>query len=310
MDEIISLPAVRERSIIINCGTRLTSSLAILSTLSYIDMPLLVIDCPTQKEKNEELTDYKFLQILQKQHNFDLIQMPLSTHGDTLDKLFKYLRAEHICLIDSDVEILNHDGIKLMRQFANDEKIFKKKDKIFGSGFVRPASKGLPPRDGWYHMERMWIPFTYLKTSIVRNIINKGYSFNIIKEYNDFYFNAKISRLVFNVLVKLKRKYPQSLYKLFNLFFIPFRRSFNGYKPSLIEYDTGSKIHETLCKKGYLFLGAPFYVSEYYCLHFIGVTRNLLHENEPVSSSIKSLESYIKTRLNEKYSFDFDTFNK
>lgn len=43
---ISEIPYSSERAVIVNVHTLLCTTLAILSTRRYMDMPLLVIDCP------------------------------------------------------------------------------------------------------------------------------------------------------------------------------------------------------------------------------------------------------------------------
>lgn len=307
------MPFAKERAVIINCGTRLTTTLAILSALRYLGMPVLVVDCPIKRNSiggmEADTSDLQYLSRLKALYSFDLVQLPLRAHGDTLDYLFLNLQAEYVCLIDSDLEILNSDGISFMRRYADDGKIFGQKQKIFGSGFVQVSGKGLPPQEGWFHMERMWIPFTYLKVDLMKRMILKGKSFNITHEYNDFPANQKVGERIFHLLRRIERKFPKTVYRASSAVFHLFRRPYGKSRPSLVAYDTGSKIYESLEDDGYLFIGTSFYVADYYCRHFGGATRQRIYPGDPVAARVGDVGAYVKERLCKEYSFNYEKFD-
>lgn len=171
--QINDLPYFRERAVIINVNTLLCTTLAILSAERYLDMPMLVIDCPLNGK-----SDYDNLKKLQKEHQFELLQLPLKNHGSTLDDLMLNLKSDYICLVDSDVEILNDRAIRFMRELMFDTMLTP--DQVFGSGMIQVGGFGLPPMERYFHKERMWIPLTYLNRVLVAEEIKSGTSFNII----------------------------------------------------------------------------------------------------------------------------------
>ena len=48
INNLSDLPRSRERAVIINVGTKIVSPLALLSTLRYAGMPVLLIDCESK----------------------------------------------------------------------------------------------------------------------------------------------------------------------------------------------------------------------------------------------------------------------
>ena len=280
----------KEYGVIINCGTRLSTTLAILSALRYLNMPLLVVDCklPTA---NEDDLDFDYLKKLQKTNDFMLISLPLRKHGETLDNIFTQLNTEYICLIDSDVEILNADAIKYMR-------LHSRQEKVFGTGFTHgPHNKPKGLRNGYY-AERMYIPFTFLSVAYCKQAIKAGVSFNIVKVWNDFPCHTKSSQLIYKYLTK---------YKFFDSIINLFRKNYDGYKPSVILQDTGANVYKYLKNKGLYFIGFPRYAENLYIIHFDGITRNTLN-GDTLGTKLNSVEMVIKQRLMALYGFDFDNF--
>lgn len=174
---LLDMPFTQERAIIINVNTLQCTTLAILSTLRYMDMPLLVVDCPLHGE-----SDIESLRKLQQQYDFDLISMPLRQHGDTLDDIFLHLQTEWIYLVDSDIEVLNNDALHLMRAMRKHNEISE--TRIFGIGMRQVSGYGMPPQERYFHAERMWIPYCCLHTTLVKHAIEEGGSFNIYAKQN------------------------------------------------------------------------------------------------------------------------------
>ncbi|MFM7461135.1 MAG: hypothetical protein ACKO15_09910, partial [Burkholderiales bacterium] len=100
---------VRERAIIINCSTKLVTTLALMSALRYAGMPVLLIDCDSTDGSQA------WFRGLAAQHEFDLAFAPLRSHGETLDQIFAASRDDSIMLIDSDLEILQDDLLPKLR---------------------------------------------------------------------------------------------------------------------------------------------------------------------------------------------------
>lgn len=289
-----------ERAVIINCGTLMCTTLAILSSLKYLHIPLLVIDC---KGDNVE-GDFIALNKLKQKYEFELVEMPLMSHGSLLDRLFLYLKSDYIYLVDSDVEILNEDACCVLRKVQASTLVSK--ENVFGYGFTQCAGLGLPPFERVFHMERMWIPLVCLNRHLIAKYIECGYSFNICSRSNFYY--PKIS----SMLVKIRNKFNKSRIVVFGVFFDNvlslFRKKHISKKIDKYDYDTGALLYEKMINDGLHYIGYNFYSYPYFCSHYCGVTRNKLYDNEPVSTSEQKIEVLIKTRLVEKFNFRYDDF--
>lgn len=175
---LLDIPFSGERAVIVNVHTLLCTTLAILSTRRYMDMPLLVIDCPLNGS-----SDAVALRKLQTKYDFDLICLPLRRHGDTLDDLFMHIKSEWIYLIDSDVEVLNGEALHMMRTMRQKNQVMEK-NQIFGVGMKQTSGYGVRMQRHMYYKERMYIPYCCQNVALVREEIERGCSFNIASKTN------------------------------------------------------------------------------------------------------------------------------
>lgn len=289
------LPYKYERVVIINVNTLLCTTLAILSAKRYVNMPLLVIDCPLNGK-----SDFANLQKLSADYNFELLQMPLQQHGTTLDELFTNLNSDFICLVDSDLEILSNKAINLMRDMMHRSMI--EEERVFGSGMIQPFGFGLPPLEHYVHKERMWIPLTYLNRKLIKSEIDNGVSFNITSVANHkLKFLPKLRKAANRLNLSLIRKGVDWLMEIG-------RKQFKGRKIDIIHYDTGAFLYETMNNKGFHFIGWSFYAYPIFCTHYCGITRSQMYENEPVASQLDDLSAVIKSRLMNEYQFFYESY--
>lgn len=297
---LLDIPFAQERTIIINVHTLRCTTLAILSTLRYMDdIPLLVVDCPLNGE-----SDIESLRLLQKYYDFDLISMPLRQHGDTLDDVFMHLQAEWIYLVDSDIEVLNSDALHLMREMRKHNEISS--ERIFGVGMRQVSGYGLPPQERYFHAERMWIPYCCLHTPLVKRTIENGGSFNICAKKNYTIVGGAI-RKVRNRLLKYG---CNRLANITDWIMSAFRYGHKERKIDTILYDTGALLYENMRDSGLHYMDMSFYCNPAFVTHFCGVTRNAMYENEPVSTNIYAVEEVIKDRLKYIYQFEYNFFEK
>lgn len=276
----------------INVGTKWVSTLALLSALRYLDMPVLLIDCESDDGSLEHF------RALQSTYDFDLCQLPLRPHGTTLDHVFDTLRADQIWLLDSDAEIVSRTYVDVMATSLADER-------VFGAGFVH-AFQWLAyhqfglygERTSLYH-ERMWIPFTALKTSEIAAARRAGRSFLDHEVFNDFPPNLYLSKLLHN---RLRR---QSTANLRLRFLDPFRRPYNNVKPSHLYYDTGASVYEYLkTTQGKLFAGIDARLAGPHVVHQHGVTRAKLTGDLRNATGPAAIEAHIFGRLRDVYGLD------
>jgi hypothetical protein len=293
LSEIGLLPAFKTLIVIINVDTKFSTTLALLSAKRQSHYDILLIDC----SKNE--LELKFFEKLQERYKFYLIKLPLKIHGETLDFVFKNVNAEYILLLDSDAEIINFS-------FFENELLFEKD--TFGVGFIHGPNRmdqgDMKGGKFSYYQERMYIPCVLLKTSIIIEAINNGYSFAAKKIYNDFPFIPFISHLL----------YFRFYFKFFQKHDIPFlkyfRRRYNDfYRPSMVYYDTGAEIFMFLkYKLGYNFIGLPVKFHDRYFNHYHGITRKVMNNADDNSSDYKIVINEIVDKLVKKYQFDRELF--
>ncbi|HEX9100597.1 MAG TPA: hypothetical protein VF997_00265 [Polyangia bacterium] len=251
----------REQAVIINVGTRLPTTLALLSALRHAGMPVLLVDC---ESKDDSLAWFTRLMAT---HDFDLLCAPLKPHGRTLDWLFANVRAEQLLLVDSDVELLGPDALAFMRQFIDDHR-------TFGAGFVDEAGFLVNERgflhNAYYH-ERPWIPLSLFKVSMVREALAHGCSFADKVVFND---------VAGGLLTRVARRARESLPALERLGVrVPaaLRTAYNGWRPELVYYDTGAEVYEHLkFQRERYYVGIPAHFAPRYVTHFSGVSRNVV----------------------------------
>ncbi len=294
---ISEIPYSPERAVIVNVHTLLCTTLAILSTKRYMDMPLLVIDCPLNGQSDAEA-----LRRLQKDYSFDLICLPLRQHGDTLDDLFLHIQSDWVYLVDSDIEILSAEALQMMRTLRSHSLI--EESRIFGCGMKQVSGYGLPPMEHTFHAERMWIPYCCLHVPLVRQEIETGMSFNIIAKSNLGTMGGGIRK----VRNKLHKHGLHRLAQWTDGCMSLFRKRYEGHRIDDTLYDTGALLFESLMAKGYHYMDWSFYAYPAYATHFCGVTRSAMYSNEPVAVGMDDIKQTIIQRLKELYQFDYGTY--
>ncbi|HWE30897.1 MAG TPA: hypothetical protein VHB97_22975 [Polyangia bacterium] len=272
LSDIGQLPQRREQAIIINVGTRLTTTLALVSALRHAGMPVLLVDCESKDDSLAYFTS------MLATHDFDLLSAPLKPHGGTLDWLFAHVRAETVLLVDSDLEILGPDILAFMRRFIDDAA-------TFGCGFIDGPGWLVGERgflhNAYYH-ERPWMPLAMFKVSLVREALAAGCSFVDKVVFNDFVSRGLLTRVMrraHETLPLLRRvgvRVPGAL-----------RTAYNGWRPEIVYYDTGAEVYEQLrFRREKLFVGIPAHFHARYATHFFGVSRNVVQGGGTALDSI------------------------
>ena len=285
LKNISQLTASKHQAVIINVSTKSVTTLALLSVLRFAAMPVLVIDCESQDGSFDHFTR------LMKVHDFDLLAAPLKKHGNTLDWIFEFIPAEKVLLVDSDVEILGSEIIRIIKNFIDEER-------VFGGGFTHGPC-WLPDHPGiGYYQERMWIPLTMLNVAHVRRALHAGCSFIDETILNDFAASNFISRLL-----ALRFKKP-SLRNRRLSWLSRFRTSYYGLKPAYVFCDTGAAVYQFLkYREGLSFAGLPAEQHGRYVTHFHGVTRSLLDPDDTNSTSLAEIDKQVRERLEQVYGF-------
>jgi glycosyltransferase involved in cell wall biosynthesis len=281
-----ALPPTLQRAIIINCSTKMVTTLALMSALRHVNMPILLIDC--------ESTDgsWAWFNALATRFSFDLLQLPLKPHGVTLDRIFNESRDERLLLIDSDLEILSSDVVVRI-----DEAI--KTNSAYGAGFLHVggdmAANGQTAIGVGRYIDRMWIPFTLLKVAEIKRVLSRGATFMHSRHYLEFPWHHGLSKLLY-----LRHRLPL-LGKISLELFAAARQRIHGESFLFREYDTGALVHEMLTKDSSQFidLGEPYFSQA--LRHYHGVTRATLVEGKANATAPNAIADEVATRLLKEY---------
>ena len=255
LNDLREVPALKQLAVIINCGTRLTTTLALVSLRATTDMPILLIDCESKDGSREHFSR------LASQHGLDFywLDWPLRKHGHALDALFAGIAAEQVLLVDSDVEIRSSEVIAMMQNALVADA------QAYGAGFRHGpewlgAEHGLPARVGYY-AERMWIPLALLRADAIRDALAAGASFIQRRDFVEFPDYPRLSRwLALRFWLPAVRSIR------------PRQRVGAGRSPAFIEFDTGARIHAGLVARGHHLVALPDTAWQQVD-HFHGVSR-------------------------------------
>lgn len=257
----------REIAVVINVSTKYLSTLALLSIKRHTRLPVLVINCPLENDDGS----YDYFVKLMKDIDFDLLCLPLKSHGSTLDYIFKNINCERILLIDSDAEILSKDIIELLLNNS-------RKENFFGSGFKHEHRRQMDDKynlDNGIYCERMWLPTCILNVKHIREAINVGFSFNVATLYSN---NPKLNFLA----RKWYHRYKISIFRSKKLSFLAelFKFRLLNIEAEWIFCDTGALIFQYLCyKKQYDYFGLTEMSYPEYIIHALGATRGLMSDD-------------------------------
>jgi hypothetical protein len=301
------LPHCETRAVIINCGTKWVTTLALLSVLRHARCPTVLIDCESRDGSREH-----FGALARAQHvAFDWLEWPLRPHPATLDRVFDEIRSEETLLVDSDLEILGPAIVDALRIALHADA------NAYGAGFLHGptwmgAERGLHEHAGYY-VERMWIPFTLLRTQLVRRARERGHSFATARPFIDLPRHPRLARLLgyrYRVrgLKRLRLPFPQSdLPALPSAANVP-----NEPRPSFVEFDTGALLHLALRAQGHRFAALPDdkwgEVRHYHGVTRAALTNRLRRAIEAIRLATpdaltpeRSIDTEVKRRLADRY---------
>jgi hypothetical protein len=282
--EISNLKRIKQRCIIINYNTKKVTFLSLLSAIRYTKVPILLIDCKSNDGS------FEFFSSLQDRYNFDLISLPLNSHGSTLDFIFSTLNDEEILLLDSDLEILDTMIIEYLNRHIN-------YPRIFGSGFLDGPgilSNEIFKNSGLqnaFYFERPFMPIVLFKVNFIKEALEAGISFNTITIKNGM-------GLIPGFLTKNSRQL-----RIISESLRLFRKRYFTLYPSKIFYDTGAKIYEYLrYNKFNFFVNLPQPCHSEYVTHYWGVTRNTIDPEDKLTGQfVQNLDIIVSERLKKEY---------
>jgi hypothetical protein len=277
-------------AVILNLDTPAVSTLALLSTLRYASMPVLMVDCGSSDES------YRYFEGLRQRLDFQLMSAPRLSHGKALDRLLPELDADHILLVDSDAELLGVRIVEFFRDFIEEES-------VFGCGFVNGpgwlrgpafADMGL---DGAWYFERPWMPLVMFKRSAILDALEAGKSFEPDSVDNEYSMLSPVAQLRARSgrLRKLAPRGPKAL-----------RKFVQGAQPRRVYYDTGARIFEFLrYERQQFFVGLPEPTHDRFVKHFFGVTRRVVNaEDHHGGEPLPDVDHLVRQRLREAYGED------
>ncbi|TML92259.1 MAG: hypothetical protein E6G06_06850 [Actinobacteria bacterium] len=300
---LAELPAEEARAVVINVGTDLTATLALASIRFRTSLPALLVSCDPTLESAA-----RFDRLMRK-WEFDVIERPVRSHGETLDWLFSGIRADKVLLVDSDAELRDPAWVDRILGYVDHPL-------VFGAGFVhRPVIK---PHT--LNPEHAYTPCLLLRAADVREALRAGATFRFHIVYNDFRFNRRVARVLAS---RLRHEFaprngrverlPEPLRARLARSTLPWLRwarvEHQGLRPSLVVYDTGSEVY-SWCRhhKRLLFAGLPAAVIGDELVHYGGVTRGQVPggggRRAPVS--IDAIEDEVRERLLTEYGLDWD----
>lgn len=303
---LIELPPTNTLGVIINCGTKWVTTLALLSTLRNTDCPVLVINCESRDGSREHFQRLCSTMGL----GISWLEWPLRPHHVALDQLFSEIPADRVLLVDSDVEILSRRPVAAMSDLLSAD------SNAYGAGLLHGpesvgAAHGLHANAGYY-MERMWIPLTLLRTDAIRKALKENLSFGGGRVFQDLPGFPRLARL-------LGYRYRFPFLRRIRLpirWRGPSSNEADSAKTlaSYLDFDTGAALHEALLTRGHRFAALP---AERWndVRHFHGITRTAVSTPlvrvagqlgmaiTETDRSERSVLQIVKSRLQSEYDF-------
>lgn len=298
------IPASLTQAVIINCGTKWVTTLALLSALEMAGMPVLVINCESKDGSREHFEDLSRSRKL----DFHWLEWPLRPHPEALEQLFAETSAATVLLVDSDVEICSARVIGAMLEALKHDAAAYGAGFVHGPSWLEPPLHNLPKQVGYY-AERMWIPLTLLRPEHVRKALRNGISFRVRRPFFEIPGAPRLSKLVgyrFRIPLLRRLKLPRIGKVEFDSH-VP-----EGTRPAFIEYDTGADLHSWLISQGHAYAKVSDDLWND-ARHYHGVTRskiaNPLRRLAPklglVSKEAETIhtlaEDDARTRLRERF---------
>jgi len=292
-------------AIVINVGTDVAATLALASLHeSVASTPVRLVNCdPTDESR-------RWFSALSRDLHFQIEERPARLHGTALNDLFTTVDAELVMLLDSDAEIVERDVVSRCLDAFDDPT-------VFGAGF-REGPAWMGPEQGAtatprvaYFQERPWMPFVVFRTSMVREALASGHTFEARKIWNDFPWNARVgaalaarfqdnfvprSRWVAKVPSRLRERMGTWRFDALRWM----RRDVHGTRPNYVLYDTSADLYQWCTyERGWHFVGPDFRTSSAVA-HYQGVTRARFRDPYQ-SAAMSEIEATIRARLTERY---------
>lgn len=227
-------------TILVNCGTKWPTTLALASAVAHTDWPVVVIDCESTDGSRGHFARLAACHGLR----FGWLEWPLRSHAETLDAIFTSITAPAVLLMDSDAEIADRRVADAMQAALDADA------NAYGAGFLHgPAWLGAPhglPPDVGYYAQRMWVPLVLLRTLAVRRALDQGVSFAQERIFTELPNAPRLSRWL------ACRFWLPGLRRMRSLPLLPGDERRNR-APAFVEHDTGARMHAALQAQGHAF---------------------------------------------------------
>lgn len=303
------LAPVPDRTVVINVGTDVVATRALLSALEHAGAPVLLLNCDPTPGSRAHFERFG------ADHGVDVIEAPLRLHGQALDDLFLELRDERLLLLDSDAEIRAAELVPWMRsKVAHPE--------AFGAGFTwGPFLVGedwqAPAGAEVLYMERPWMPCVLFDRGLVADAIRAGHSFNAAWLGNELAGHDHLTRFLgarwgapWGTRSKSWELLPRPVRALLAGRPLPSLRRlrhprYGVLRPHLVHYDTGGLLYEHLrFERGLQFASTPIEVHDGEVHHYLGVTRSTMTGTHAAETSPDSVEAEVLAWMRERYGYE------
>lgn len=311
VSSLAELAPTRTRAVVINVGTDVVATLAVLSAVRHVGPTLLVSCDPTERSRAH------FAGLEADLADLDVIEAPTRSHGRALDALVDELPDERLLLLDSDAEVRGGDVVRRLHAALDAD------PDAFGAGWTHGPfwldhRHHAPPCTVMY-VERAWMPCVLLRAAPLRDARAAGISFEDRRIPNDLGRwqagsaflagrygppwgppTAGYERLPAALRRRLAGRNLRGLRRL--------RRTYEGERPAIAYLDTGAAVFQHLTReRGLRFVGPPMEdVDPTEVAHLDGVTRHEMADHLVGTVSQASVREQVVARLREGYDRDLE----
>jgi hypothetical protein len=306
--ELGELAPAPDRTVVINVGTDVVATRALLSACEHAPGPILLVNVTPTDASRAHFDRFA------PERGIDVVEAPLLLHGQALDKLFRELRDDRLLLLDSDAEIRSPDIVPWMRAKAA-------LPEAFGAGFTwGPFLVGedwhAPARAEVLYMERPWMPCVVFDRALVADAIADGWSFDAEWLSNEAVGRDHLSRFLgarwgppWGTRSKSWELLPRPVQRLVAGRPLPSlrwlrRRRYGVLQPHLVHYDTGGRLYEHLrFERGLQFAATPIELHDGEVHHYLGVTRSTMAGTHAAETDPDDIEAEVIAWMADRYGY-------
>lgn len=303
LSDLVPAPA---RTLIINFRTEVVTTRALLSALELSGMPVLVV--------NYEPTDdsRRHFDTMMETYPFDVVELPIRRHGDTLDLIFSGSEDEALLLLDSDAELLDGAFVGWMRDMLGDPR-------VFGAGFTEGpfwmTEEWLAPERSMLYMERPWVPCVMMQVEAVKRSLASGRRFAELLVPNEVRFSPRVSNFLaarfdppWGTSSRWFSRLPAGIRRRATTWPLEAlrwgRQPYYGLRPKMAVYDTAGLIYEHLrYGEGMIFAGLDVELARGQVHHYGGITRSACYGPMPFDAQAEDVEDEVLHRLAVHYGY-------